>query len=97
VILHPIAVLGGLALALAINLIPLLRIHIERGGETARATVAMRLRRTHLAIAAVGLGLFLTILGYAFTENFAVVPREPARSAAPAASAVGAGWTAVQR
>jgi len=100
VVLHPITVLGGLALALALNLIPLLRIDVERGAETARATVALRLRRTHLAIAAAGLGLFAMILGYSFTENFAVVPREPAQTAVPAvpaASAVGAGWTAVRR
>ena len=100
VVLHPVTVLGGLALALALNLIPLLRIDVEGGAETARATIALRLRHTHLAIAAGGLALLALILGYSFTENFDVVPREPARSAAPAAPAavaVGAGWTAVRR
>ena len=100
VVLHPVTVLGGLALALALNLIPLLRIDVEGGAETARATIALRLRHTHLAIAAGGLALLALILGYSFTENFDVVPREPAQSAAPAAPAavaVGAGWTAVRR
>ena len=46
-----------LALALALNLIPLLRIDVEGGAETARATIALRLRHTHLAIAAYRCGL----------------------------------------
>ena len=99
VVLHPVTVLGGLAVALALNLIPLLRLDVDRAGQTARATVALRLRRTHLAIAAAGLGLLAAILAYAFTENFDVVRREAARIDAPpavAASAVGVGWTAVR-
>ena len=100
VVLHPVTVLGGLALALALNLIPLLRIDVEGSADTARASIALRLRRTHLAIAGGGLALLVLILGYSFTENFDVVPREPAQGAAPAvpaASAVVGGWTAVRR
>jgi hypothetical protein len=89
-VLHPVVVLGGLALALGVNLIPLLGVQVDGAAGTARATVALRLRRTHLAIAAGGLCLLALILGYAFTENFEVNPRTPGRSDAPAAAPVAA-------
>ena len=100
VVLHPAVILGGLVAAVSLNLIPLLRLRFETRAGTVSATIGLRLRLRHLVIAAAGLGLFALILGYAFTENFDVVPGEPARTAAPAvpaASAVGAGWTAVRR
>jgi len=96
VLLHPVIVLGGLALALALNLLPLLRVQLDRQPGNLAGTLAVRLRSTHLAISAVGLGLLAVLLVYGFTENFAVVPRPPAVSTAPAAPAVGAGWTAIR-
>jgi hypothetical protein len=96
VLLHPVTVLGGLALALALNLLPLLRIHIDRQPGNLTGTLAVRLRAAHLAVSGVGLTLLALILAYAFTENFAVVPRPPAASEASAAVAVGAGWTAIR-
>ena len=97
VLLHPVTVLGGLALALALNLIPLLRIRLDRQPGNLTGTLAVRLRSAHLAISAVGLALLAVLLVYGFTENFAVVPRPPAVSKAPAAAAVGVGWTAIRR
>jgi hypothetical protein len=96
-LLHPVTVLGGLALALGLNLIPLLRIRLDRQPGNLTGTLAVRLRSSHLAVAAFALGLCAVILAYAFTENFAVVPRPPAASKVSAAVAVGAGWTAVRR
>lgn len=96
VLLHPITILGGLAVAVALNLIPLLRIRLEKGPGNMSGTIALRLRGTHLAIAAAGLGLLAMILAYAFTENFEVVARAQAPRAAPAAVASGAGGTAVR-
>ena len=97
IVLHPAVILGGLAAAVALNLLPLLRMHLDRRAGTVSATVGLRLRPIHLAIAIAGLGMLTVILAYAFTENFEVVPREPARTAAlPAASVVGVGWTAVR-
>jgi hypothetical protein len=87
-VLHPLVVLGGVALALAVNLIPLIGVQVDRGGGVARATFALRMRRTHLAIAAVGLGLMAVLLGYAFTENFSIIARPPAGSAAAAPAVV---------
>jgi hypothetical protein len=86
VLLHPVTVLGGLALALALNLLPLLRIHIDRQPGNLTGTLAVRLRAAHLAVSGVGLTLLALILAYAFTENFAVVPRPPAASEAAAAT-----------
>jgi len=99
VVLHPAVILGGLVAAVSLNLIPLLRLRFETRAGTVSATIGLRLRLRHLVIAAAGLGLLATLLVYSITENFAVVPGEPARTAAPAvpaASAVGAGWTAVR-
>ena len=96
VLLHPVTVLGGLALALTLNLIPLLRIRLDRQSGNLIGTLAVRLRAAHLAVSAVGLTLLALILAYAFTENFAVVPRPPAAAKVEAAVAVGAGWTGVR-
>lgn len=96
VLLHPVTVLGGLAVALALNLIPLLRIRLDRQPGNLTGTLAVRLRSAHLAVAALALGLFAVILAYAFTENFSVVPRPPAASKVSTAVAVGAGWTAIR-
>ena len=96
VLLHPVTVLGGLALALALNLLPLLRIHIDRQPGNLTGTLAVRLRAAHLAVSGVGLTLLALILAYAFIENFAVVPRPPAASEVSAAVAAGAGWTAIR-
>ena len=96
VLLHPVTVLGGLALALALNLLPLLRIHIDRQPGNLTGTLAVRLRAAHLAVSGVGLTLLALILAYAFIENFAVVPRPPAAAKVEAAVAVGAGWTGVR-
>jgi hypothetical protein len=96
-LLHPAIVLGGLALAVGLNLLPLLRFQVDRQPGTLAGTLAVRLRSAHLAVAALALGLFAVILAYAFTENFAVIPRPPAESKATAAVAVGAGWTAVRQ
>lgn len=96
VLLHPVTVLGGLALALSLNLVPLLRFRFDRQPGNLTGTLAVRLRSSHLAVAAFALGLFAVILAYAFTENFAVVPRPPASSKVSAAVAVGVGWTAVR-
>jgi hypothetical protein len=85
--LHPIVVLGGLALALGLNLIPLLGIEVDRAAGVARATVALRLRRTHLAIAAGGLTQLMLLLAYGFTEDFEISRRSPGPAAAALAAA----------
>jgi hypothetical protein len=87
VVLHPVVVLGGLVVALGLNLIPLLGVEVDRAAGVARATVALRLRRTHLAIAAAGLALLALLLAYTFTENFEIHRRTLGPDAAAVAAA----------
>jgi hypothetical protein len=95
VVLHPAVVLGGLLAAVAVNLIPLLRLSFETHAGTVSATLGLRLRPRHLVIAAAGLGLLAMLLVYSITENFAVVAKEgtPTSLVAPATTAIGAGGT----
>jgi hypothetical protein len=88
IVLHPAVILGGLALAVALNLLPLIRMQLERHAGLVSATVGLRLRPIHLAIAAAGLGLLTVILAYAFTENFDVVAREGTQALGLLAAAV---------
>jgi len=74
VLIHPATILSGLLLAAGLNLIPLLRIGLERRPGTLVGTLALRIRSAHLGVAVVALGLLGVILGYGFTENFRVVP-----------------------
>lgn len=94
VVLHPATVLGGLGMTIGLNLLPLLRVRFERGHQTFSGIVALRLRPGPLAVGLIGVGLATTVLVYAFGENFEIVAR--AGAPAPAAAAVGAGWTAVR-
>ncbi len=89
------SILGGLAAAVSLNLIPLLRLRFETRAGTVSATIGLRLRLRHLVIAAAGLGLLAMLLVYSITENFAVVAKEgtPASLVAPATTAIGAGGT----
>ena len=74
ILIHPATVLSGLLLAAGLNLIPLLRVGLERRSGTLVGTLALRIRSVHLGVAIVALGLLGVILGYGFTENFRVVP-----------------------
>jgi hypothetical protein len=74
VLIHPATILSGLLLAAGLNLIPLLRIGLERRPGTLVGTLALRIRSAHLGVALIALGLLGVILGYSFTENFRLVP-----------------------
>ena len=77
VLIHPATILSGLVLAAGLNLIPLLRLGLERRPGTLVGTLAIRIRSVHLGVAVAALGLMGVILGYAITENFKVVPTHP--------------------
>jgi hypothetical protein len=96
VVLHPAVVLGGLGVAVALNLLPLLRLRLDRSPDDLRGTMSIRLRGLHLGIGGAGMALLLTILAYGLAENFEIVARQPAPDIA-AAVASGAGWTAIRR
>jgi len=75
---HPATILIGLALALALNLVPLLRLRLERQDGSLVGSVALRIRGSHLAVGLLAAGLLVVIFGYSFTENFRVEPRHAA-------------------
>jgi hypothetical protein len=75
---HPATILIGLALALGLNLVPLLRLHVGRQDGSLVGSVALRIRGSHLAVGLLAAGLLVVIFGYSFTENFRVEPRHEA-------------------
>ena len=74
-ITHPILVVGGMLLAIGLNVIPIFRIRIEPQQGTLVTTISTELKFFNLAVLGLSLFLFCSILGYAFVENFRVVPR----------------------
>ena len=74
VLIHPATVLSGLLLAAGLNLLPLLRLRLERRPGTLVGMLSLRIRAVHLLVALFAVGLLGVILGYGFTENFKVVP-----------------------
>jgi len=74
VLIHPATVLSGLLLAAGLNLIPLLRVGVERRPGTLVGTLALRIRAAHLGVALLAVGLLGVILSYSFVENYEVVP-----------------------
>jgi len=74
ILIHPATVLSGLTLAAGLNLVPLLRLRLERQPGTLVGMLSLRIRAAHLGVALIAIGLMGVILGYGFTENFKVVP-----------------------
>ncbi len=74
VLIHPATILSGLLLAAGLNLVPLLRLRLERQPGTLVGMLSLRIRAAHLGVAVIAIGLMGVILGYGFTENFKVVP-----------------------
>ena len=75
---HPATILIGLVLALGLNLVPLLRLHLESQDGSLVGSVALRIRGSHLAVGMLAAGLLVVIFGYSFTENFRIEPRQAA-------------------
>lgn len=73
--LHPAVVLGGLALALAFNLVPILQFKILPEDSSFAAIVSVKNRVHNAFIVAFSLFLSGAIMSYAFFENFQIVPR----------------------
>lgn len=71
-LLHPLLVMGGLILALALNALPILRVRFGREDGALVGTVSLRLRGSGLNIIALSLSCLLlgTIAFYLFVENF---------------------------
>jgi hypothetical protein len=70
-VVSPVAFLGGLCLALALNIYAVTRLNISREDGTIVSTVRVRLGLWNIVVASVSILLLVTLVGYAFLENFA--------------------------
>ena len=73
VLIHPVLVLGGLALAIGLNMLPVLRAQIDNGNVVGQVRIKIRL--LNLSLLGLSLLLLATIMVYGFIENFRVVAR----------------------
>ena len=71
-LVHPVLVMGGLLLALALNALPVFRVRFGHEEGALVGTVSLRLRGAVLNLTALSLGCFLfaTLTAYLFVENF---------------------------
>ncbi len=69
--ISPVAFLGGLDLALAANLYAVLRLSAERGEGAVMSPVRLEVKVANIAVILVSSALLVTLVGYAFLENFA--------------------------
>ncbi len=69
-LVSPIVFLGGLFLALALNIHAVTRFDVGKEDGTIVSTVRVRLGLWNIAVAIVSIVLLVTLVGYAFLENF---------------------------
>lgn len=70
-LISPIVFLGGLCVALALNVYAVTRFDVSREDGVIVSTVRVRLGLWNIAVAAVSALLLVTLVGYVFLENFA--------------------------
>ena len=68
-LVSPVVLLGGLGLALALNVYAVTRFDVGREGGTIVSTVRITPKLWNIAVAVVSMLLIVTLLGYAFLEN----------------------------
>ena len=73
-LVSPVVFLGGLALALALNVYAVMRFDVSREDGTIVSTVRITPGLWNIAVAVVSVVLLVTLVGYAFLENFAYRP-----------------------
>jgi hypothetical protein len=69
-VVSPIVFLGGLSLALALNIYAVARLNVSWEDGTIVSTVRIKLGLWNIAVAAVSVLLLVTLVGYTFLENF---------------------------
>jgi hypothetical protein len=71
-VVHPVLVMGGLFVALALNALSVFRIRFGREGENVVGTISLRVDGAAMNLAALALGCLLlaAITAYLFVENF---------------------------
>jgi hypothetical protein len=70
-IVSPIIFLGGLGLAVALNAYAVLQPNIGREDGAVVCTVRLRIKPFNMVVIVVSCALLVTLVGYAFLENFA--------------------------
>ncbi len=73
VLIHPVLVLGGLVLAIGLNMMPVLKAQIDDGNVV--SVVRIKGRLLNLGLLGLSLLLLATIMVYGFIENFRVVAK----------------------
>jgi hypothetical protein len=73
--LHPVVVLGGLLVALLLNVMAVFRLHFQRDDSGLLGSVRVLARWPNLAVVVVSSVLAAGLLGYGFLENFRIVSR----------------------
>jgi hypothetical protein len=69
-LVSPFVFLGGLGSALALNAYAVLQLNVSREDVTIVSIVRLRMKFLNVAVVAVSSLLLVTLLGYAFLENF---------------------------
>lgn len=69
-VVSPVVFLGGLSLALALNTYAVTRLNVSREDGTLVSTVRLELGLWNIMVAVVSILLLVTLVGYAFLENF---------------------------
>ena len=69
-LISPIAFLGGLGLAVAANLYAVVRLSVGREDGAVVSTVRLEVKYANIAVILVSFALLVTLVGYAFLENF---------------------------
>ena len=75
ILIHPVVVIGGLVLAIGLNMIPIFQIKLQPQQDGLVTVITTQWRIFNIAILALSLFLFSALLLYAFVENFQVLPR----------------------
>ena len=73
-LVSPLVFLGGLGLALALNVFAVTRFNVSREDGTIVSTVRVAPELWNIAVAVVSILLLVTLLGYDFLENFPYHP-----------------------
>jgi hypothetical protein len=73
-LVSPVVFLGGLSLAMALNVYAVVRFDINREDGTIVSTVRVTPGLWNIAVAIVSVMLLVTLVGYAFLENFTYRP-----------------------
>ena len=74
-VIHPVAVLGGLFIVISMNAFNVFKIQFEPQNGTLATTITIRFRLINIGTLALSTFLFCSLLLYAIGENFRIIPK----------------------